>query len=75
MAQLTARERLRYWRQLRGLSQTEFAYLADTSVGSISRKESGKQGISAEEIERFARVLGLTPAQFYGEAPATAAAG
>ena len=50
---------IRYLRQRKGLKQSEYAVRVGKIQSSISRIESGKQGIAAKELSRFAGPLGI----------------
>lgn len=57
--------RIRTLRELRGLSQTEFAAQLDRSVDAISLIERGKNWPSIETIERLAKALNSDPAELF----------
>lgn len=59
-------KRLRYWRELKGVSQTELAERARMDKSKLSRIESGEMKARAVDIERLARELDLTMPEFYG---------
>lgn len=65
---LTSHERVRHWRELRGLSQSELGGLCGFPQHKISRIETGATDASADDIEAIARGLGLSMAEFYGGA-------
>lgn len=64
-------ERLRYWRELLGLTQAQLAARAEVDETKVSKIENGKQQLRAAEAEVFAAALGLTMGEFYGEARAS----
>lgn len=51
---------LKYWRELRGLSQQVLADRSGVSRVTISRIESGKQKASFKNISRIAEVLNIS---------------
>lgn len=59
-------QRVRHWRELRGLKQDELADLAKMDNSRLCRIELGKTKARAEEVERIAEALGLTMPEFYG---------
>jgi len=52
-------ERLRWWRERRGLSQLELAGVADTSQRHLSFLESGRTGASRDMVLRLSAALDL----------------
>ncbi len=52
-------ERLRWWRERRGLSQLDLAGVAETSQRHLSFLESGRTGASREMVLRLASALDL----------------
>lgn len=59
-------KRVRYWRELKGVSQSDLAARAKMDKTKLSRIESGEQKVRAIELERLARELDLTMPEFYG---------
>jgi transcriptional regulator with XRE-family HTH domain len=59
-------KRVKYWRELKGISQSDLAARAKMDKTKLSRIESGEQKVRALEIERLARELELTMPEFYG---------
>lgn len=53
-------ERVAKLREKRSLNQAELASLLRVTQGTISRWESGKVGISAEEAGKIAKILNVT---------------
>lgn len=67
--QLQPRERLRHWREIRGLSQADLGRRCGMPPYKISRIETGAVSVTAEELELIAsHGLELTMTEFYGEA-------
>lgn len=62
---LTAGNRVRYWRELKGVSQLELATRAKIDNSRLCRIEKGARSYS-DEIERCVAGLGLTMPEFYG---------
>ncbi len=61
-------ERIRQFRQSSSMSQQELAdALGFKSGTAISLIESGARGTSAEDIPKFAKVLGVNPSDLLGE--------
>jgi transcriptional regulator with XRE-family HTH domain len=61
LAQRSIGERVRYFREERGLGVRELARLAEVNASIISRLESGERaGLSLENAGRLARVLGIS---------------
>src|ERR1035437_5894334 len=50
----------------------EIAFAADTNASNLSRIERGKQGYSAETLERIASALGVTVSELHLRTEATA---
>lgn len=57
--------RIKLARQVKGLTQSELADRVQFSKSSISRIESNKQSVPAEEIANFSIALGVEPSYFY----------
>lgn len=66
VSNLLPRERIRAWRELKGLSQAEVAEATGMPQSKISRIENGQTAVRAEELEAIAKALGLTMVEFYG---------
>lgn len=54
-------------RERRGLTVRQLEALTGVKYQQISRYEHGKTGITAETLDKFARVLGVNIAQLLGE--------
>ena len=52
---------IRRLREEKGLSQEEFGFEANSGRTYVSEVERGKRNATATVIERFAKVLGVTP--------------
>lgn len=65
-------DRLRCSREYLGLSQEEVAAYMGISRPAISNIEAGKRKVSAEELQRFARLYRRPYEYFFGEAEAEA---
>lgn len=59
-------QRVRHWREIRGLKQDELAERVKMDNARLCRIELGKAKARAEEIEDLAAALDLTMAEFYG---------
>ena len=62
LAQSTPGEALQDFRELKELSKTTLAKLAEISVSDLTAMENGKQEIDLKTARRLARVLGVHPA-------------
>jgi transcriptional regulator with XRE-family HTH domain len=58
-------EQLRRYREAQGFSQAELGRRLGVTGPTISRYETGEMQIDADELPRFAVVLGVSPAQFF----------
>src|SRR6516225_3686613 len=58
-------QRLKEYRQLRGMTVRELADAADVTPGQISHYEHGRDRISHERITEFARILRIKPNDLY----------
>lgn len=67
---MTAGERVRSWRRLRGLSYRGLASTSGLRASALHRIEHGHQEPRADEIEKIAAALGLSMPEFYGATPA-----
>lgn len=63
---LHAGQRVRHWRELRGIHQADLASAAKMDSARLCRIENGKTKPRAEEVERLAAALDLTMPEFYG---------
>jgi phage repressor protein C with HTH and peptisase S24 domain len=63
MARLALPNRLRHWRNKKGLSRSKLAELAKTSHGQIQKLENGERKLTQQWMERLAPHLGVVPAQ------------
>lgn len=66
---LTPGQRVRHWRELRGLSQAELARRAKLPNYKLCKIEGDEQEVRAKELEEIAIALDLTMAEFYGGEP------
>ena len=64
---LSAGSRIRYWRELLGVTQTDLAERAGWDKSKLCKIEGGTQQVRARELELLVEALGLSWAQFYGE--------
>lgn len=71
---LAPNERIRLWREFRGLSQTDLANRAGMDKTKLCRLESGDLVVRAVDLETIARALGVTMPKFYGRIPKPAKA-
>src|SRR5215467_11362999 len=58
-------QRLKEYRQLRGMTVRELADAADVTPGQISHYEHGRDRISHERVTEFARILRVKPNDLY----------
>ncbi len=77
---MTIGKAIRELRQARKATLEEIAFAADTNASNLSRIERGKQGYSAETLERIAAALGITVSELHlrgesGPAPGAKARG
>ena len=64
---ISSRERVKHWRELRGLSQEELGERCGMTQYKISRIETGATEASADDIEAIAtKGLDLSMPEFYG---------
>lgn len=64
---ILSRERVKHWRELRGLSQEELGDRCGMTQYKISRIETGKTEASADDIELIAtKGFGVSMPEFYG---------
>lgn len=61
----TFRLNMKYYRELRGLNQSELAVQADSSNGNIGNIESGTSKPSFEMILKIAEALKIHPADLF----------
>ena len=59
--------RIKEWRNERGLSQQALGDLVGTTGQQVGRLESGERRLSLDWIERFASALGCGPHELIGE--------
>jgi transcriptional regulator with XRE-family HTH domain len=64
---LSPGQRIKHWREIRGLKQNELADLAKIEQSKLCRIEGGKIQARAEDIEQIADALELSMGEFYGE--------
>lgn len=62
-------ERIRAWRQIRGVTQEELGNRIGRTGATVSRIESGDQSAKQDVVEAIAKALSLTMAEFYGAVP------
>jgi len=62
------RERLREWRQRRGLTQAELGKKADVPTVSVSHFETGHRFPNAESLRRISDALGVSADYLLGRA-------
>lgn len=62
--------RLRYWREARGLSQQALADAAECSKMQISRFERSLQGMDLAWVHLFASILSVSPADLLADGAA-----
>ncbi|MBK7813140.1 MAG: helix-turn-helix transcriptional regulator [Rhodocyclaceae bacterium] len=66
---------IRAIREARKATLEEIAFAANTNASNLSRIERGRQGYSAEALERIAQALGVTVAELHFQAEKTIGAG
>lgn len=54
---LSGENRVKVWREYRGLTAARLAELAEVTPAAISQIESGKRGLSVDLLKRMAEVL------------------
>lgn len=59
-------ERIRYYREARGMSQKELAATVGRSHPMLSAIENGKRQIHVDELVTFARALAVNPSALIG---------
>lgn len=60
---------LQEWREARGFTQEALAEKAGTTKATISRTESGKQGLTQAALKLYAELLGTHPSILLSRAP------
>lgn len=65
---------IRQIREARRATLEEIAFAADTNASNLSRIERGRQGYSAEALERIAQALGVTVAELHVQVEAATGA-
>ncbi|MFR1503041.1 MAG: helix-turn-helix domain-containing protein [Opitutales bacterium] len=55
----TLAENIKYFRKLKSLSQLDLAAMAKINIKTISRAESGKQGVKLEIIYKISNALNI----------------
>ena len=59
--------RFKRWRELLGIQQQDVAASAEVQASTLCRWEQGRQGVTAEQLERLVRDgLKMTMTRFYG---------
>lgn len=58
--------RVRHWRELRDMTQSDLAKRAKIDNARLCRIENGKTQARADELERLAAALELSMPEFYG---------
>lgn len=67
---LTTPERVKHWRDLKGLTLRQLAELTGIDKSALSRIENGEQRLLEEHLRALVDAFGVTIADFYGEAAA-----
>lgn len=67
-------ERIKRWRDSRGLSQAAVAERLEISPAAVAQWELGQTTPSTKHLEQLAEVLGVSMVRFYGRAPKVKAA-
>jgi len=62
---MLSHERVRICREREGLTQQQLAARSGMVQSKISRIESGRQRLTADELDALIRALGKTRSQFY----------
>lgn len=63
------RPRLRAWRKRMKMTQEEVAELLGTDKGTVSKLERGRQRLTDDWLQAFARAYGVKPRRLYDDAP------
>ncbi|WP_313428152.1 helix-turn-helix domain-containing protein [Siminovitchia terrae] len=58
-------EKIRQYRKSKGISQTFIAKKLKITVSGYNMKESGKRPITIDELEKIAKVLGVSASIFF----------
>ena len=66
---------IREVREARKATLEDVAFAANTNASNLSRIERGRQGYSAETLDRIAQALGVTVAELHLRAETTAGVG
>lgn len=61
-------QRVKHWREIRGISQLDLATRAEMDPAKLCRIEKGKYKPRAEEVEKLAAAMTLSMPEFYGAA-------
>lgn len=64
---LPAGQRVRHWREIKGVTQLDLAEKAGIGPARLCRIEKGKTEARSKEVEALAAALGLTMPEFYGD--------
>jgi transcriptional regulator with XRE-family HTH domain len=59
-------QRVKHWREIRGLTQVELADRAEMDNSKLCRIERGETEARAKDIEQLAAALDLSMPEFYG---------
>jgi transcriptional regulator with XRE-family HTH domain len=66
VSNLPAGQRVRHWRELKGISQLELAKKSKIDPSRLCKIELGQLRPRAEDIETLAGAMDMTMAEFYG---------
>lgn len=69
------KDRLRYLRNKKGISQRELAELAGLHQSQVSKIEGGNRKVTAEDLQKLAAALGVSVAELLEESQAKVAVG
>ena len=58
-------KKIKYYRELRGMTQEVLAEKLDMNCRSLSFLECGTNFVTAESLDRICRALGVTPKQLF----------
>lgn len=69
MGNIKIANRLKYWREQRGLSQRQLANKVKppVSISTIRKHEGGLRGLTEDMIERYSEALDIEPYQLFME--------
>jgi transcriptional regulator with XRE-family HTH domain len=69
VTELTAGERIRHWRRLRGWTICQLAAAADLNKSKVHRLETGGQHVRDADLRAITSALGISMPEFYGGGP------